>query len=172
MAVGHAAFLDARSRSAGESISRVTSHWIGPPPSHLHEVVHDRRLVGRTNFCWEEQRTLGESDGRVKHRVVADSERDLLWAEKWREDALDDLSWQMVRWRTADLQREHLLAPRARGRGRSSENRPQQRGPGAVVRTGRSVARASPQLVAVSFGRDACERSSGDYGGRRCDDAS
>ncbi|SDT43231.1 Transcriptional regulator, AbiEi antitoxin, Type IV TA system [Friedmanniella luteola] len=109
--------LDGRSESAGESLSRVVLHRLGLPPSGLqHEVRSaDGALVGRCDFVWEEQRTLGEFDGRVKYgRLLRPGQRaeDVLWAEKLREDALRDLGWQIVRWTWADLDREIVLADR------------------------------------------------------------
>lgn len=113
-----AAFLDPRSESPGESLSRVTLGDLGLAPSHLQYEVYDgERLVGRTDFCWEQQRTLGEFDGRAKYGLSPGErreERDALWAEKWREDALRDLGWQLVRWGSADLQRPRILGDRLR----------------------------------------------------------
>jgi hypothetical protein len=110
------AFLDPRSETPGESLSRVTLHDLGLDPSHLqYEVYAGERLVGRADFCWEEQRTLGEFDGRVKYGPAlanGRSERDVLWAEKWREDAMRDLGWQFVRWGQLDLQRPRILGDR------------------------------------------------------------
>lgn len=109
--------LDGRSESAGESLSRVTLHRIGLPPSDLQHEVRDATgaLVGRCDFVWEEHRTLGEFDGRSKYgRLLRPGHRpeDVLWAEKQREDALRDLGWQVVRWTWSDLDREVLLADR------------------------------------------------------------
>ncbi len=91
---------------------------MGLAPSSLqHDVWHEGRLVGRADFCWEAQRTLGEFDGRIKYRRLLRAGQlpeDVLWAEKQREDALGDLGWQVVRWTWADLQREQLLADRLR----------------------------------------------------------
>ena len=90
---------------------------LGLAPSDLQYEVHDAAgaLVGRCDFVWEEQRTLGEFDGRVKYgRLLRPGQRpeDVLWAEKQREDALRDLGWQVVRWTWADLDRGVLLADR------------------------------------------------------------
>ena len=111
------AFADGRSESAGESRSRVVLHRLGLPPSTLQlEVLDaDGHLVGRCDFAWEEQRTLGEFDGRVKYgRLLQPGETvaDAVYREKRREDALRDEGWQLVRWSTADLQQEQVLAVR------------------------------------------------------------
>jgi len=60
--------------------------------------------VGRSDFGWEEQRTLGEFDGRVKYgRLLRPGETaaDTVYREKRREDALRDQGWQLVRWSAA-----------------------------------------------------------------------
>jgi hypothetical protein len=111
------AFADGRSESAGESHSRVVLHRIGLPPSTLQLEVLDPsgRLVGRCDFGWEEQRTLGEFDGLVKYgRLLKPGQTvaDVVYAEKLREDALRDEGWQMVRWGSADLRREQVVAVR------------------------------------------------------------
>lgn len=109
--------LDARSESAGESASRVVLHELGMPPSDLQLDVIDGGglLVGRSDFAWRSQRTLGEFDGRTKYgRLLRPGQtaEDALWSEKRREDALRDLGWQVVRWVWADLRRPDLLADR------------------------------------------------------------
>jgi hypothetical protein len=111
------AFADGRSESAGESHSRVVLHRLGLAPSTLQLEVFDDdgRLVGRSDFGWEDQRTLGEFDGRVKYgRLLRRGETaaDVVHREKRREDALRDQGWEMVRWGFADLQQERLLAVR------------------------------------------------------------
>jgi hypothetical protein len=111
------ALLDPRSESAGESASRVALVDLGLAPSSLqHEVWDDAgRLVGRADFAWEEHRTLGEFDGRVKYgalRRPGQRVEDVVWAEKRREDALRDLGWQVVRWTWADLLKPWLIAER------------------------------------------------------------
>lgn len=112
-------FLDGRSESAGESLSRVALHRLGLAPSTLQLEVHDDAgaLVARCDFGWEEERILGEFDGRVKYgRLLRPGQEpgDVVWAEKQREDALRDLAWQMVRWTWADLDRESVIGERLR----------------------------------------------------------
>ena len=111
------ALLDPRSESAGESASRVALVELGVPPSHLQHEVRDARgrLVGRADFAWEQHRTLGEFDGRVKYGAVlrpGQRVEDVVWAEKRREDALRDLGWQVVRWTWADLLQPWLVVDR------------------------------------------------------------
>jgi hypothetical protein len=104
-----AALLDERSESPGESMSRVVfaDHRIPAPVPQFRVYDHLGRLVGRTDFGWEAQRTLGEFDGKAKYgRLLlkpGQSAEDALFEEKRREDRLRDLGWQVVRWVWADL---------------------------------------------------------------------
>ena len=112
-----AAMLDPRSESAGESSSRVVLNHLGLPPSDLQYEVYDEsgRLVGRSNFVWKEQRTLGEFDGRVKYGQLlrpGQTAGQAVFAEKLREDAMRDLGWQVARWGWVDLEHERELAER------------------------------------------------------------
>ena len=112
-------FVDGRSESVGESFSRVVLHQIGLAPTTLQLKVFDDagRLVGRSDFGWEDHRTLGEFDGRVKYgRVLRPDQRveDVVWAEKQREDEMRDIGWQMARWTWWHLEHERLLEERLR----------------------------------------------------------
>jgi hypothetical protein len=119
-------FLDARSESVGESSSRVVLHQTGVPAPQLQVEVFDAlgRLVGRADFGWEEYRTLGEFDGRVKYgRLLKPGQTaaDAVFEEKRREDALRSMGWEVVRWIWEDLrnpssQQERLDRAFARGR--------------------------------------------------------
>jgi hypothetical protein len=81
-------FLDARSESAGESYSRVVLDRIGvPAPIPQYQVWHRGILIGRTDFCWEEFRRLGEFDGRQKYLGLLKPRRttaDAVFEEKRR----------------------------------------------------------------------------------------
>lgn len=111
------AFLDARSESAGESVSRVGFARDGLPAPEPQRNIYgpDGRLVARVDFCWDEQRTVGEFDGKEKYgRLLKPGQlvADVLFAEKVREDALRDLGWQVVRWIWADLYRPGVVRDR------------------------------------------------------------
>ena len=111
------AFLDRRSESVGESSSRVVIHRLGlPAPTPQFEVFSELGLlVGRADFGWEELRTLGEYDGKIKYGKLlkpGQSSADVLFDEKQREDALRDLGWQVVRWIWADLSHPQELRAR------------------------------------------------------------
>jgi hypothetical protein len=111
------AFLDARSGSAGESVSRVRIHEAGlPAPVPQREIYGpDGRLVERVDFCWDDQRTVGKFDGKIKYgRLLKPGQpiEEVLFEEKRREDALRDLGWQIVRWLWAELYRQGVIRDR------------------------------------------------------------
>ena len=112
-----AGFLDADSESAGESVSRVRIMEGGLPRPTLQQRIygHNGLLVARSDFYWEEERTIAEFDGMVKYgRLLkpGQSIADVIFAEKQREDALRDLGWQVVRWLWADLYRRGVIRDR------------------------------------------------------------
>lgn len=112
-----AAFLDGRSETAGESVSRVRMHEdLVPAPVPQTEIVDGQgRVVARVDFGWEEQRTVGEFDGKVKYgRLLkpGQSSENVVFDEKCREDAVRDLGWQFVRWIWADLYRPYAIRDR------------------------------------------------------------
>lgn len=112
-------FLDPGSESAGESVSRVRIDEAQLPAPALQYKVFGLRgeLVARSDFCWEEQRTLGEFDGKVKYgRLLEPGQtiEDVVYREKLRQDALNDLGWTIVRWVWADLYRRGVIADRLR----------------------------------------------------------
>jgi hypothetical protein len=101
-------FSDARSESVGESRSRVLLDRLQLPPSALQFEVRTTagRLVGRADFAWEEERVLGEFDGRVKYgRLLRPGQDpgDTIFAEKRREDAMRAEDWSVIRWTWSDL---------------------------------------------------------------------
>jgi hypothetical protein len=112
-----AAFLDPRSESAGESVSRVRLHEdLLPAPQPQFEVFDSLGyLVARCDFGWDEQRTLGEFDGKIKYETLlqpGETIQDVIYREKLREDALRDLGWQVVRWVWADLYERGVIRDR------------------------------------------------------------
>jgi hypothetical protein len=111
------AFLDGRSESAGESLSRVRIAEDGLPAPDLQRQIIDTRgrPVGRVDFCWEDHRTIGEFDGKIKYgRLLkpGESGEDAVFAEKVREDELRDNGWQVVRWLWRDLYRPGVIRDR------------------------------------------------------------
>jgi len=112
-----AAVADSRAESVGESLSRVKLVRLGLVPSHLQYDVLDEhgRLAGCADFCFEEHRTLGEFDGKIKYgRLLKPGQTagDVIFAEKRREDRLRDLGWEVVRWTWEDLRHPERIAER------------------------------------------------------------
>ncbi|MCU1604699.1 MAG: Transcriptional regulator, AbiEi antitoxin, Type system [Modestobacter sp.] len=122
------AMADGRSESVGESRSRVLFQRLALPVPELQFPVRrrDGSIIGRCDFGWEGQRTLGEFDGRVTYgRLLrpGQSAGDAVYQEKLREDELRDHAWQVARWTWPELDtpaviRDRLLRAFARGRGR------------------------------------------------------
>lgn len=119
-------FLDVRSESAGESVSRVRFHEAGlPAPVPQLEIFDSSgRFAARVDFGWEDKKTVGEFDGKAKYGELlkpGQTARDAMLAEKRREDLLRDLGWQVVRWIWADLYRPGVIGDRLlRAFGRAS----------------------------------------------------
>jgi hypothetical protein len=109
--------MDGRSESAGESVSRVQIIVEGlPVPEPQVEIrAADGTLMARVDFCWEEQRTVGEFDGKIKYgRLLKPGQliEAVVFEEKRREDAIRDLGWKVVRWTWQDLHRPGVLRDR------------------------------------------------------------
>jgi hypothetical protein len=119
---------DGRSESVGESRSRVLLYRFGMAPSALQRIIRSEsgRELGRADFAWEEERVVGEFDGRVKYGRVLRPGQDpgeVLFEEKRREDAIRDEDWGVVRWVWSELVPgtvvgERVRRARARGRRR------------------------------------------------------
>lgn len=109
-----AAFADPAAESPGESRSRAILAIAGlPAPLLQYEVRSDGRLLGRSDFCWEEHGVLGEFDGLAKYgRLVRPGERpeDVVVREKIREDDLRAAGWGVSRWTWSELARPRVLA--------------------------------------------------------------
>ena len=88
------AFADARADSVLESRSRwrLSEQGLPPPDLQLTLFTAEGRDVGEVDFVWLAQRTILETDGRLKYDDPA-----ALWREKLREDALRALGFVVVR---------------------------------------------------------------------------
>ena len=112
------AFLDARAETAGESVSRVVLHELGLPAPELQYEIFDEDgiLVARTDFVWEDRRTVGEFDGQVKYSgAFGKSAEKVVLEEKRRENAIRRYGFQVARWTWPDLSRPDQLAALLRG---------------------------------------------------------
>ena len=110
-------FLDPRSESVGESVSRVRLHLDGLPAPELQQVIlgSNGEFIARVDFLWKEQRTVGEFDGKVKYdRLLkpGQSGERVLFDEKVREDLIRDSGLQVARWIWRDLYRPGVIRDR------------------------------------------------------------
>ncbi|MDP9183022.1 MAG: type IV toxin-antitoxin system AbiEi family antitoxin domain-containing protein [Actinomycetota bacterium] len=101
------ALAEALSESPLESRHRLLFREAGLPEPELQVKVRDLagRVVARVDFLFRAQRTVVESDGKVKYLDDARANRrrnDVLWDEKVREDRLRDLGLEVVRATWAD----------------------------------------------------------------------
>lgn len=103
------AFVDPRSESPGESLSRVLIHELGfvPPVPQWNVHAGDGAFVGRVDFWWPDVQVAGEFDGITKYDVqMHDSEEERRRAirhEKEREVRLRRVVRDLGRWTWADL---------------------------------------------------------------------
>lgn len=103
---------DARSMSAGESLSRAVMFRLDLPRPDLQVPLEDAAgLAGIADFGWPG--VVGEFDGRRKYAVPdgagpAEAE-EVLWREKLREDRMRRLV-DVARWTWADARAEIPLA--------------------------------------------------------------
>jgi Transcriptional regulator, AbiEi antitoxin len=84
---------DPRAESPGESVTRVQFHRYGIPIPVLQYHVVDRygSLVGISDFYWEDERHLGEFDGKIKYQKLlrpGETASECVFREKKREDAM------------------------------------------------------------------------------------
>jgi Transcriptional regulator, AbiEi antitoxin len=84
---------DPRADTPGESVTRVQFHRHGIPIPELQYHVIDRHgvLVGISDFYWEQQRHLGEFDGKIKYQRLlrpGETASECVIREKKREDAM------------------------------------------------------------------------------------
>ncbi|TWH06182.1 putative AbiEi antitoxin of type IV toxin-antitoxin system [Rhodococcus rhodochrous J45] len=106
-----AAFLDGRSESPGESLSRIRMHQAGMPAPTLQKEIRtpDGQFVARVDFLWEGEGVVEEFDGMGKYD---EGGVEALRNEKRREDALRDLGFEVVRWTWTELSRFDVVRAR------------------------------------------------------------
>jgi len=100
-----ASFLDGRSESPGESLSRIRIRQHDLPSPELQHVLHDGTgvFLGRVDFFWREFGVVGEFDGMGKYGVDGGQAAVAVHREKLREDAIRDAGYEVVRWTWRDL---------------------------------------------------------------------
>jgi hypothetical protein len=106
-------FADGRAESPGETRSRIAMRRAGLPAPVLQYAVIGKRC----DFWWEQFRTVGEFDGKVKYgRLLRPGQEpgDAVFDEKRREDALRDHGLEVVRWVWDELDPFELPADRLR----------------------------------------------------------
>lgn len=106
-----AAFVDGRSESPGESLSRVRMQEVGMPSPILQQEIRTPGglFVGRADCYWEDEGVVGEFDGMGKYD---DGGIEAVRREKRREDALRDLGFEVVRWTWPELFRFDVVRAR------------------------------------------------------------
>lgn len=109
------AFADGRSESPGESLTRWHLARHGVPAPQLQVPVETASGRFRSDLGWPDARLLLEFDGYVKYsgggaRAAADA----VFAEKRRQDALEEAGWRVLRVTWTDLRTPAALARRVR----------------------------------------------------------
>lgn len=104
-----AALLDGRWETPLESGSVAMFIECGlPMPEPQYDVWLRGRFVGRSDFAWVAQRTLGEADGKTKYVddfPTAGPLAERIWRERLRQQDLEEAGWEVVRW--TDYERRH-----------------------------------------------------------------
>ncbi|MGC4961865.1 hypothetical protein [Gordonia sp. DT101] len=119
-----------QSESIAESFSRALIVGFDdiPTPIAQHELFTTSGIfVARVDLYWDEERMVGEVDGRGKYTADLDPGEhpgDRVWDEKRREDAIRDLDETVVRWGWQEcMHPERLHALLRRGLTRARKRR-------------------------------------------------
>lgn len=109
-------FAHPRAESVLESVSRVAMHEQDLPVPRTQVTLGD--VSGprcRVDFLWDDLNVVGEADGLGKYEPDGGrSTRDILRAEKRREEWLADAGYELVRWGWDDANDPPRLARRIR----------------------------------------------------------
>ncbi|MFF2314755.1 hypothetical protein ACFVTE_00625 [Arthrobacter sp. NPDC058097] len=97
--------VDARSESAGESLTRELIHRLRVPAPELQYVVRTPLGEHRLDFAWPAQRVALEFDGKTKYFDYRPTS-EVVFQERRREKALMEQGWIFVRAEWKDLFRE------------------------------------------------------------------
>ena len=106
---------DARAESPGETLTRWSLVTEGLPAPELQLEIETASGRYRADMGWREWWLLLEFDGEVKYRALAGGDPSaVVMAEKWRQDALEELGWKVLRVSWRDLGNPQALAERVR----------------------------------------------------------
>lgn len=109
-------FADPKSESVLESMSRVAMLEEGvPTPRTQVAIGDDWEPCARVDFLWDEVKVIGEADGLAKYEPDGRrTTRDIVRAEKRREERLTDAGYEIVRWGWEEANDPPRLARRLR----------------------------------------------------------
>ena len=95
---------DGGAESPGESAVRFVLLRYGLPAPQTQVPVRTRLGAFRADMGWEAWRLLVEFDGLVKYRELAGGDpARVLYAEKRRQEAMEEEGWRVLRVTTPDL---------------------------------------------------------------------
>lgn len=104
---------DARAESPGETLVRLALHENGVPAPEPQVEVDTRRGRFRLDLGWRARRVSVEFDGFVKYSgELGSTAAAAVFAEKMRQDALEDAGWRVLRVTWDDLATPAALASR------------------------------------------------------------
>lgn len=110
------AFADAAAESPAESVSRAAISWLGYPAPVLQREFRTQAGTDRVDFCWPDERLVGEADGLAKYGLNQDP-LTALRDEKAREGRLRVAGFTVCRWMFEDLTSPSRLDALLRGAG-------------------------------------------------------
>lgn len=106
---------DGRAASPGETLTRWALSSGGLPGAVPQVEVRTRRGVFRLDLGWPERRVGLEFDGFVKYSgAFGSTAPEAVFAEKQRQDALEDEGWRVLRVTWGDLRDTDALVSRVR----------------------------------------------------------
>lgn len=106
--------LDGRAESPGESLTRWLLVDEGLPVPEPQVEVRTARGTFRLDLAWRARRVAVEFDGYVKYSGGFGAASDVVFAEKLRQEALEEAGWLVVRATWRDLDRPDALLRRVR----------------------------------------------------------
>lgn len=93
-------FADGRSKSLGESRSRIMIHRAGLPTPELQvEILDQEKHLADADFGFRRHRVVGQYDGKPRHTGASDA-AEVVRVESAR---LQAAGWSVVRWMWVDL---------------------------------------------------------------------